>query len=194
MSAEPMDLQRINVKFYLRDGEAISPEEAFRIFNSWIPTTADEILVDVADYSHIAEAQQALLVGHDANYCLDTTDGRKGLMYSRKRPVDGSIAERLRDAFATTLKTCARLERDAGGDGIRFRGEEALLIVNDRLNAPNDEETLAAIEPELDTVLRELFGGAETEVERNGDAKQLFSLQLRARGEFDIDTLIENLS
>ena len=190
-----MDLQRISIKFYLHDdGEAISPEEAFRIFTSWIPTTADEVLVDVADYSHIAKAQQTLLVGHDANYCVDTTDGRKGLLYSRKRPVVGTTAERLRDAFATALRACGRLERDAGSEGVRFKGEEALLTVNDRLNAPNDEETLAAIAPELDSVLQKLFGGAETEVERNGDARQLFSLRLRARGEFDIDALIENLS
>lgn len=187
-----MDLQRVNIKFYLRDGGAVSAEEAFRVFNGWIPTTADEILVDVADYSHLAEAQQTLLVGHEANYCLDTTDGRKGLLYARKRPVDGSMTERLRDAFATTLKACARFERDAEGD-VRFKGEEALLIVNDRLNAPNGEETMAAVEGDLDAVLKELFGGAETEVERNTDRKQLFSLRLRARGEFDIETLIENL-
>lgn len=194
MIADLMDLQRVSIKFYLRDGEALAPEEAFRIFSSWIPTTADETLVDVADYSHLPQAQQTLLVGHDANYCLDTTDGRKGLMYARKRPVDGTLAERLRDAFANALKACARLERDAADDGVRFSGAEALLNVNDRLNAPNNDETLAAIRPELDTVLQELFGGAETEMERNGDAKQLFSLRLRARGEFDIDSLIENLS
>ena len=60
------DLQRINVKLYLEDPTALSAKETFRIFNSWIPTTPDEVLIDVADYSHVPDGPVTLLVGHDA--------------------------------------------------------------------------------------------------------------------------------
>ena len=43
------DLERINVKFYLADTNALSAEDTFRIFNNWIQTITDEVLIDVAD-------------------------------------------------------------------------------------------------------------------------------------------------
>ena len=187
-----MDLQRINVKFYLEDQEAISSEEAFRVFNNWIPNTPDEMLVDVADYSHLPNSQQTLLVGHEASYSIDTTDGRKGLLYSRSRPANGSHADRLRDAFRKAASACARLEQDAEGEVV-FDGSEALLIVNDRLNAPNTDETMAAIRDDLESVLKDLYGDAHTDIERDTDPKSRFAVRIRASGDFDVATLIENL-
>ena len=58
------DLQRINIKFFLAADAELSPAEAFRVFNTWIPTTPDEVLIDVADYSHVPEGPVTLLVGH----------------------------------------------------------------------------------------------------------------------------------
>ena len=48
-----MNVYRIQIKFYLESGQDIAPETWFRVFNTWIPVTTDEVLVDVADYSHV---------------------------------------------------------------------------------------------------------------------------------------------
>ncbi|MEC8933274.1 MAG: hypothetical protein VYB08_17765, partial [Candidatus Latescibacterota bacterium] len=74
----PNDLQRLNIKFYLEDETSVSPEEVFRIFNRWISEPRDEVLIDVADYTHIPNGPQTLLVGHESDYSLDSTDGRMG--------------------------------------------------------------------------------------------------------------------
>lgn len=95
----PNDLQRLNIKFYLEDETSVSPEEVFRIFNRWISEPRDEVLTDVADYTHIPNGPQTMLVGHESDYSLDNTDGRMGLRYGRKRPVDGDARQCLRAAL-----------------------------------------------------------------------------------------------
>lgn len=189
-----VDLQRLHVKLYLEDESSLSSELAFRVFNAWIPETTEEVLVDVADYTHVPLGPQTLLVGHDSNYALDNTDGRLGLLYGRKTPASGGTQDRLRDAFRAALRACRRLEEQADLAGkVRFRGEEALLLVNDRLRAPNSEETLKALRPELDAFLSGLWGGARTQVVRDEDPRQRFTLHLRAAGEFDVPSLLRNL-
>ena len=115
-------LQRINLKFYLEDPASLSAQEAFRIFNSWIPTTPDEVLIDVADYSHLDEGPLTLLVGHEANYSLDNHSAELGLLYSRKQPADGDLSARLASAFKAALTACRRLEEEPSLAGkVKFR-------------------------------------------------------------------------
>ena len=83
-----IDLQKINVKFYLAEGSDLPPEAAFRAFSRWIPETTDEVLIDVADYAHVPRGPKTVLVGHEANYILDDTDGPccgRGLAPERRR-------------------------------------------------------------------------------------------------------------
>ena len=104
------DLQRINVKFFLEDPASLAPQEAFKILNTWIPQTTDQVLIDVADYSHVPDGPATLLVGHEANYSVDDGQGRRGLVYARKQPLPGSLPGRLRAALGATLRACRRLE------------------------------------------------------------------------------------
>ena len=189
-----MDLQRIEIKFYLEDESSISAEDAFRVFNAWIPETSDETLVDVADYSHVPDGPLTLLVGHEHNYALDSTDRRFGLYCSRKREIDGELEDRLRSALVTTLQACRRLELESEFAGrVRFRGDELLLTVNDRLKAPNTEETASALEPHLRSVLGYMYTGAEVSIDRDPDPRQRFNLRVKVVGNFDVDTLLENV-
>jgi len=194
-----MDLQRINIKLYLEDEESISSEDAFRIFNTWIPVTTDETLIDVADYSHLPFGPQTLLVGHEANYSLDNTDGRMVLMFARKRPVAGTCAERISDALAKTLRACVRLEEEAElEDRVRFSASECWIVINDRLSAANDDATLAAIRPDLESVLGQLYGQETFEIERQqvDSARQRFSVSARvsSQKQHRVSTLLQNIA
>ena len=188
-------LQRINVKFYLEDPASLSAQEAFRIFNSWIPTTPDEVLIDVADYSHLDEGPLTLLVGHEANYSLDNHSAEMGLLYSRKQPADGDLPERLASAFKAALTACRRLEEEPSLAGkVKFRSGDVSLVANDRLNATNDEAGENALRAALDPVLTQLFAGAEYAVERD-DAPQLrLNLRIRCQTNADTATLLGNLA
>ncbi len=188
-------LQRINVKFYLKDPESLTAEEAFRIFNSWIPTTPDEVLIDVADYSHLAEGPLTLLVGHEANYSLDNHSAELGLLYSRKQPADGDLSERLVRAFKAALTACRRLEEEPSLAGkVKFRRGDVLLVANDRLNATNDETGENTLRTALDPVLAQLFAGAEYAVERDPDPELRLNLRIRCQTDADTATLLGNLA
>lgn len=189
------DLQRINIKVYFEDAQALSAEESFRIFNSWIPTTPDEVLIDVADYSHVPEGPVTLLVGHDANYSIDNYHAELGLLYSRKQPADGDLSTRLTSALRAVLKACQRLEAEPSLAGkVKFRGSEILLIANDRLNAANDAESENALRAELEPVLAKLFAGAEYAIERDATPQLRLNLRIRAKTDANTATLLGNLA
>ncbi len=188
-------LQRINVKFYLEDPASLSAQEAFRIFNSWIPTTPSEVLIDVADYSHLAEGPLTLLVGHEANYSLDNHSAEMGLLYSRKQPAAGDLTERLASTFKAALTACRRLEEEPSLAGkVKFRGGDVLLIANDRLNATNDETGENALRAALSPVLTLLFAGAEYAVERDLAPERRLNLRIRCQTDADTATLLSNLA
>lgn len=190
-----MNAYRIQIKFYLESGQDVAPETWFRVFNTWIPETTDEVLVDVADYSHVHHGPVTLLVGHEANYSIDRTDGKAGLLYDRKQPSGGSFAHRLESAFVSALKACGRLERDTLlGGAARFRTNEVLIGLNDRLLAPNTEETHAVVREELDGVLDRLFHGADMTIERDPDPKQRFTLKVESDSEAGVADLLRHLN
>ena len=120
------DLQRINVKFYLQDPNSLSGDAAFRIFNTWITESSEEVLVDVADYNHVGHGPITLLMGHEANYSLDSDEGELGLLYARKQPQEGDLSSRLVGVLTAALNACRRLETAPGVGAQRFLSRHPL--------------------------------------------------------------------
>ena len=190
-----MNAYRIQIKFYLESGHDVAPDTWFRVFNTWIPETRDEVLVDVADYSHVHRGPVTLLVGHEANYSIDRTDGKTGLLYDRKQPSDGNFADRLLEAFVSTLKACHKLERDSILAGAaKFRTDEVLIALNDRLAAPNSEETHAAVQGDLIRVLGKLYDGADVAIERDANPKRRFTLKISSDNRKSVIDLLTHLN
>jgi hypothetical protein len=182
-----------NLKVFLEVWE-VSPEETFKTFNNWISASSDETLIDVADYSHVHEGPITLLVGHEANYCIDQTDSRLGLLYSRKR-LNGASAGQLQSLFTAALEACLRLEREEKLQGrVRFSANQFLLVANDRLNAPNSEASLDALRPELETVLDIIFDRAEFSIERDPDNKRRLAVSVVTAENGDVGTLLGRLN
>jgi hypothetical protein len=189
-----MNAFRIQIKFYLETGQDVAPETWFRVFNTWIPETRDEVLVDVADYSHVHRGPVTLLVGHAANYSIDRTDGKTGLLYDRKQPSSGNFADRLRKAFVSALTACQKLEQDSILSGsAKFRTDEVLIALNDRLLAPNSEETHAAVRADLNRVLKKLFDGADIAIERDSNPRQRFTLKINSGSRESVADLLRHL-
>jgi hypothetical protein len=189
------NLQKINVKFYLQDEDSLSAEEAFRIFNAWIASSSDEVLIDVADYSHVGIGPITLLIGHYANYSLDTDGGEKGLLYARKQPREGDLNTRLTDTIKATLDACNRIETEAETAGkVRFRAGDLQIVANDRLQAPNSDEAAEHLRTALTPVLNKLFAGGEYSIERDSTQGQRLNFRIRAQDSFDTQTLLANLA
>lgn len=185
-----MDLHRIQLKFYLNPPGKLSPEAAFRAFSAWIPATPDQVLIDVADYSHLPDGPLTVLVGHHANYTLDHSDRRLGLVYGRKQPLENG----LRQALAEALGACRRLEEEAELAGeVSFAGGEFLLLANDRLQAPNTEATQQALVGQLQPLLASLYPGADLEFSRDPDPRQRFNLRVRSGAALTVAELLQNL-
>ena len=192
-----MDCQRLGVKMFLGDPTSLAVRDLIPVFHSWIQeqVIANHLLVDIHDYSHVNMGPGILLVAHEGNFSLDQAEGRPGLNYYRKQRIEGSLESRLKAICRTTLIGCQLLEKTTALNGIRFKTDELLLVVNDRLQAPNNEETFQQIEPELSGFFRGLFNDNNVTLTHRIDAKERFAVEVTATSHSGgIADLLERLS
>src|SRR5688572_24861014 len=169
-----MNLQHVNIKFYIEDPESVKLSDFSGIFNSWIQRhLTEDMLVDVADYLHVHNGPGMLLIGHEANYSLDNNAGRLGLLYNRKAQLEGSNEDKLIQAARAALSAARVLEKE---NGLKFNGREAQLIINDRLLAPNTLETFAALEADLKGLFDRLYKGYSYELNQKPDPRERFTV------------------
>jgi hypothetical protein len=191
MEQVAIELQHINVKLLVKDPEKVDLEAVVPVFHSWIQGQIfDELLLDVADYSHVPDGPGIVLIGHEADYALDNTDGRLGLRYNRKAPMPGSNRERLVQATRAALSAFERLEQDFN---LHFNNREMEIVINDRLLAPNNEETRQAVEPELKAFLDQLFGGREYSLSYPSEGRRLFGASAKLVREVSVQELLANV-
>jgi hypothetical protein len=163
---DPNSVQHINVKVFVADPSAVNIADAVRIFHQWIKdTVCPEMLIDVAEYRHVPAGPGILLIGLEANYSFDERENRLGLLYNRKAALDGTFQSRLAQAHEAALAACDRLEKEMP---VTFDRQSLEVFVNDRLLAPNTEETWQSLKPELE----KYFTGAK--IERHGEPRDLF--------------------
>ena len=137
------------------------------------------MLIDVADYRHVPAGPGVMLIGHEANYSLDMTKGRLGLLYNRKQ-AGGAAQENLRQAFDCGHGRLRRLEQEPAFAGkLKFNSAECEFSINDRLLAPNREETYQALKPEFDRFLTDIWGPASYSMERRGEPRELFRVAVK---------------
>jgi hypothetical protein len=188
-----MDLQKINVKIFSESPDRAALTDFIDLFHGWIQET-DGIYHDVADYSHMQDGPGILLVADDANVSIDEGENRRGLLFSQKKTLNGSNRERLAAVLRAALEHCRRLENEPRLKGsIRFSGNEVIFAINDRLRAPNTEDTFNEVKPDIEAVAQQLFGGGAFSLHRDADARKRFNVTLRTRQKLDTRTLLENL-
>jgi hypothetical protein len=175
-----MVLQKIAVKVFAETGNEIPLTDFIDIFHGWIQAS-DGVYHDVADYSHMQEGAGIVLVAKDANVSIDETGNRRGLLYNQKAHLDGSNHEKIHKVFRSAFENCLRLEREPSLQGkLKFSKDELVFFINDRLVAPNTDETLATLRPDLERVVRDLVGDATLTLEQNPDRRQRFSVMIHA--------------
>jgi hypothetical protein len=191
-----MDLQHVNVKFLVSDPQSVDLEPLIPVFHRWIQgQVCDELLLDIADYRHVPAGPGIVLIGHQADYSVDNTNGRLGVRYNRKAPFDGSNRDRLRQAACSALTAFQRLEGEAALRGkICFNGHDVDVFINDRLLAPNREETRQQLDSEFKAFFDTLFRGSDYSMSYDADPRHLLSVSVTTSRSFAVADLIRNIA
>ena len=188
-----MDLQRIGIKVFADDSASVPVRDFIPIFHTWIQKQAVEnhLLIDVHNYSHIHNGPGILLVAQEGNFSIDMADGRMGLLYYRKKPGDG-----LASILRSTLQACSLLESEPVLAGkMKFRTDELLVVANDRLLAPNSEQTFTQLKPALSEGLKSLLPDGKFTMTRSSEnPKERFSVRVQTGQTGDVNTLLTRLS
>ncbi len=177
-----MEFQHVNVKLFVQEAGEPHLEPLIPVFHGWIEQqNGAELLIDVADYSHVPAGPGVVLIGHEGNYSVDNADHRLGIRYNRKASVDGSNQDRLKQAARAALTACQRLEAEPRlGGKFRFNGQEIEIFINDRLLAPNTPATREAMHEDLRTFSHKLFGGGEYAIAYSAEPRSLFTAYVKA--------------
>jgi hypothetical protein len=138
------------VKYFVQGEIAFDLSALVPVFQRWIQQHSVEgLLIDVADYKHVYQGPGVVLIGHEGDYSFDLSDGRPGLLYTRKRVLQASLTDDLRLATRLASDAARKLETELALSGIRFDYDESEITFLDRLNTPNTPETFEAVHDSL---------------------------------------------
>lgn len=137
-----------------------------------------ETIIDVADYSHVPDGPGVMLICHEAHYSTDHEAGRFGLRCATKRGASGGARERIQRVIGKILRLAAEMVgHEVLGGRVRFNTSSAVLRIEDRLLAPNDEATFSAVAPVLAEVISDVWGAPPVLV-RAGSPKECFQIEI----------------
>ena len=190
-----MQLQHVNVKLLLQNSQGLDLEPLIPVFHSWIENqNGDELLIDVADYTHVPAGPGVVLIGNEGNYSVDNTDDRLGVRYNRKAELNGGNQNVLAQAARAALTACQRLESEPRlGGKFRFNGQEIEIFINDRLIAPNSAASRESLDPEIQLFSQKLFKGKEYSINYDMDPRTLFTAKVKSAQLYTVAQLIEAL-
>lgn len=183
---------KLSVTIPARQKEAHFLASIGEVFHEWIRSSfLDDILVDVADYGHVAGGPGVILIGHRCNYQVKTSEeGSLQVTCSQKRPYL-SLGCPLAQTFTRAVVVGRRLEEDTGRRGL-FDCSRAIVSSRDRLSLTgpifSEEEFAWHVRQSLSQELlsaprvRVLRAGAFPEVEATW-ATESTAEGLPARGE-----------
>jgi hypothetical protein len=191
------DLQHVNVKLFATPESRVNWPDLPPIFHRWIQEQVlDGLLIDVADYAHVPGGPGILLIAHEGFYSVDNRENRLGFLYNRRAALDGSVSEKVEQAWSAAAGAARKLEAEPVlGGALHFRKDDCEVTVNDRMLAPNTQETFDRLAPAIAEFFAEKFGNPVT-LDWNPDPRQLFRVQVRPAGTSELraaDTAVPSL-
>ncbi len=172
-------MQHVNIKIFAKPDTGVNVADAIGVFHRWIQNRElPEMLIDVADYSHVPEGPGVLLIAHEANYSLDQARDQLGLLYNRK--TKDSRGDALRQAYDAAVTACERLEKEPEfGGKLAFDRSHVELVLNDRLAYPNTDEAWSEVKTEATRFFDGVFGAGNYVMERQGEPRERLRATVR---------------
>jgi hypothetical protein len=190
-----MDVFKIAAKLFVV-GDPVAHEQFIPIFHHWIQAQSVEghLLIDVADYAHVVGGPGTVLISSEANFHMDRGENRLGLLYSRKLPLPGTFTDRLRSVLFELFKAAAKLQAEPELQGrLGFSTGELLIRLNDRLLAPNNTETLAAVKPSVEALMGQIYPGGAITLESKPSSEKLFEMRIKSPQSPPLTDLLDRL-
>lgn len=191
-----MDLHKFGIKFFAQDADGIDILRLIPMYHRWIQQDLlPDLLIDVADYSHVPAGPGVMLIAHEGNYALDETGHERGVLYYSKRPRSGELSERLVQVAARALQAAQLMCADEQLEGaLKLPGNRLQFFANDRLVAPNTPAAYAQLEPALRSFLDRLYAGSAYTLWREPDPAERLSVRVQADQEVTLEALRSRLS
>jgi hypothetical protein len=191
-----VDLHKFGIKLFAVDANGFDILKLIPMYHRWIQQkTLEDLLIDVADYSHVPAGPGVMLIAHEGNYALDETGHERGVVYYSKQPLPGELPERFAQVARKTLKAAQLMTGDAEVNGeLKVPGNDLQFFANDRLVAPNTDAAYAELEPTLKRFLDRLYAGAPYTLVRESDPKERLSVRVRAENEVPLETLLTRVT
>jgi hypothetical protein len=183
-----MELQHLIVKIPVDGPLGIDPAKVVDVFHPWVAAQSvpGVLLIDVAELLHVPDGPGVIAVGVEADYALDHTGGRWGVLYRRKNLLPGTNPERVAEAFEAAGQIALRLEEAFAG-ALKFSRTEFEVIVNDRGVAPNTPESYAAGVPEIEAGLKSVLGpGKLTFTRHDREKRERFGVTVKGEQAFTL--------
>lgn len=191
-----MDLYKFGIKFFTAEADGVDILKLIPVYHRWIQQNAlDDLLIDVADYSHVPAGPGVMLIAHEGNYALDETGHERGVVYYSKRRLSGELSQRFALVASKALKAAQLMGEDAElGGAVKVPGNRLEFFANDRLVAPNTDAAYRELEPALKTFLDKLYDGARYSLKREADSKERLSVRVHATSEVPLETLLARVT
>ena len=154
------------------------------LFHRWVAqqSVAGTTLVDVAELLHVPHGPGVIAVGVEADYAIDHTDGKWGVLYRHKTALPGSNADRVAHALKAAAAAAKLIEDEYKGQ-IAVSRTQFEIVVNDRALAPNTPATFAAAKADLEAGVKAFLGHANfTLTAQGGDARRRFGVTVSSKG------------
>jgi hypothetical protein len=176
------EIQKVSVKILSDAPQTLDLTPFLSIFGRWRADAAHPAQwVDLADYAHMARGAGVVLIGHVCNLSFDMGTAAPGVLYFRKKGLEGSNQQRLWAVFRDALAISRCLLREPEfPPGVHLETGRVELAFNDRLETPNTEDTDRELRPAISAVLDGLFGRDSYELERQRDPAKLYGFSVRA--------------
>jgi hypothetical protein len=186
--------QQLSVKLFAEDPAAVDLAGFIPIFHRWIQENRlpGRVLIDVADYRHVANGPGIVLIAHEAHYSLDSEQGPLGLRCAQRRDEPGPLEDKLVSAFRDALTACRVLEDDPARP-IRFRTDSARVAIVSRRFAGPGEDAWQAARPAFEAFAVRLHAGAPVSLEPASDPRAAFAVDIAAPGAAGLAALLERL-
>ena len=177
-----MELQKFGIKLFLDSNGSYSSKDFIPVFHSWIQDkiVADNLVIDVADYSHIPDGPGIMLIAHEGHFSLDQENLKPGIMYMRKTELKGSFKVRFKKVLSTVIEAADRLHNNNINKKIHFINNSFRFIANDRLYAENTIENQTLYKNSIKKVLNEIYPDSNIEFDdvSNNKERLAFTVQL----------------
>jgi hypothetical protein len=176
-----MTAKRIAVKFYAQNPDVVDTHDFVAVFQRWIQEHRVEgLLIDVADYKHVPNGPGVLLIAHEGDYSYTLSEGRAGIQYISKSPVAETLEAAIATVLRLTLEAVVAVEKEASLNGLAFDYGSVRIVLQDRLQFPNNEASFAAAQAAVSALFEQLLGAAVTVTNANAaDSREALTLAVR---------------